>query len=304
MPLPLLPLILGGAQLAGGVVNNLFGGSRDKKQRQWSEMMYGRQREDALADWNRNNEYNSPKAQMERYADAKLNPNLIYGQSTTAQPVRSSSAPDYNPTPRSLDIGGAARTAFDVYYDTKMKDAQLDLVAEQIKVAAQESILKGAQTVSTLTGTGSTSMDIETKKYDLGFKQEMKDFYLDAARANIDNTRANTLHTEWQDEKLIQEINNNRTKMPQDIEKAATEIAQMKANMAKTEEEKKEIMQRVQNLIKDGTLKRLEIELEQMGAGKGTIPFYTAIVRALSEKKKARLSGKDVEKWKPSLKFK
>ncbi|QXN75085.1 DNA pilot protein [Microvirus mar22] len=34
-----------------------------------------------LKAWNLQNEYNSPKAQMERYLAAGLNPNLIYGQS-------------------------------------------------------------------------------------------------------------------------------------------------------------------------------------------------------------------------------
>lgn len=37
-----------------------------------------------LEAWNMENEYNSPSAQMQRYQDAGLNPNLIYGQSNTA----------------------------------------------------------------------------------------------------------------------------------------------------------------------------------------------------------------------------
>lgn len=37
--------------------------------------------------WNATNEYNSPEAQMERYKDAGLNPNLIYGQQNTTQPM-------------------------------------------------------------------------------------------------------------------------------------------------------------------------------------------------------------------------
>lgn len=33
--------------------------------------------------WNKQNEYNSPKAQMQRFQEAGLNPNLIYGQGTS-----------------------------------------------------------------------------------------------------------------------------------------------------------------------------------------------------------------------------
>lgn len=42
--------------------------------------------------WNLQNEYNSPAAQMKRYQDAGLNPNLIYGQSNEAPAPASASA--------------------------------------------------------------------------------------------------------------------------------------------------------------------------------------------------------------------
>lgn len=42
--------------------------------------------------WNMQNEYNTPAAQMLRYQDAGLNPNLIYGQSNMAGDVKSASA--------------------------------------------------------------------------------------------------------------------------------------------------------------------------------------------------------------------
>lgn len=42
--------------------------------------------------WNMQNEYNSPAAQMLRYQDAGLNPNLIYSQSNMAGDVKSASA--------------------------------------------------------------------------------------------------------------------------------------------------------------------------------------------------------------------
>ena len=59
--------------------------------------MYNTQRADALADWNRQNQYNSPKEQMARFKEAGLNPHLIYGQMTTAQPIKTpeAKAPNY-----------------------------------------------------------------------------------------------------------------------------------------------------------------------------------------------------------------
>lgn len=50
-----------------------------------------------LKQWNRENEYNSPAAQMERYKKAGLNPNLIYSQQNTAGGSPQMSAPQIAP---------------------------------------------------------------------------------------------------------------------------------------------------------------------------------------------------------------
>jgi len=72
-------IVAAGITAAGQGVNAFAQGKMNKKTRQWNEKMYGRQREDALADWARTNQYNSPLAQMQRFKEAGLNPHLIYG---------------------------------------------------------------------------------------------------------------------------------------------------------------------------------------------------------------------------------
>ena len=69
----------------------------NRAQKQSNLEMYNTQRQDALADWNRQNQYNSPEAQMARFKEAGLNPHLIYGQMTTAQPIKTpeAKAPNY-----------------------------------------------------------------------------------------------------------------------------------------------------------------------------------------------------------------
>lgn len=96
------------AAIAGGagLLSSILGGINDKK-------AYQRDRKDALEDWHRNNEYNSPKAQMQRYKEAGLNPQLIYGQGTpgnaSATPVsqQKSGNPSYKPNLQ--EIYGEAR---------------------------------------------------------------------------------------------------------------------------------------------------------------------------------------------------
>lgn len=53
---------------------------------QQSELEYQRN----LEQWNRENDYNTPASQMQRYIDAGLNPNLIYGSGTSAGTASSS----------------------------------------------------------------------------------------------------------------------------------------------------------------------------------------------------------------------
>ena len=66
----------------------------DREMQQWE-----RENQANLDFWNMQNAYNSPQAQMERYQAAGLNPNLIYGQSNTADQVTAASSPNYQATP-------------------------------------------------------------------------------------------------------------------------------------------------------------------------------------------------------------
>lgn len=69
--------------------------------------------------WNMQNEYNTPQAQMQRYLDAGLNPNLIYGQSNMSGDVKSATAAQ----PRSAGTFG------------KMTQAGLSAIGQMISAA-------------------------------------------------------------------------------------------------------------------------------------------------------------------------
>lgn len=67
----------------GGVLDDLMGRRNMEEQNKYNLQM-----------WNLQNQYNSPKAQMERFAEAGLNPNLIYtqGNAGNASPVAASAS--------------------------------------------------------------------------------------------------------------------------------------------------------------------------------------------------------------------
>lgn len=136
-------LIAGGAGLLGSVINAGSQLGTNSSQLSYAREMYDKQRADALADWNMQNQYNSPKEQMARFKEAGLNPNLIYGQMSNSPVVRTSSPQSYSPTAPQVDLVRPAGMAIDAYYDTQLKAAQTDNVKAMAEGARVDNLLKG-----------------------------------------------------------------------------------------------------------------------------------------------------------------
>lgn len=92
--------------------------------------------------WNRQNEYNKPVNQMQRFKDAGLNPNLIYGQGSSGNAVQ---MPKYNAPTLSynyrppVDVANILQT----YQDFKMRQAQTDNVKAQTEATRQKTLFEG-----------------------------------------------------------------------------------------------------------------------------------------------------------------
>lgn len=274
MPGPLvLPLIAAGTQLAGAGINAMSNARLNKKTMKWNEKMYGIQRADALADWNRQNEYNSPAQVMARLKAAGLNPNLAYGDigSGNAPSVRSSSVESWNPRSQSIGEGiGAAGAAFvDSYYTSQMKDKQLDTMNAGLKVAANEAALKAAQTVATLANVDRTKIGTANAQFDLAMKSALAEANLDYANLRNNQIAAQTQYS--------LDENERRTLLTaQSLEKGVEQIALMRANTAYSRAARSKILQEIENLKKDGTLKQLDIDLRKMGINPND-PMYARV---------------------------
>ena len=101
--------LLGALPVVGGVANAVSSFFTNQAQIKANKEAYERQRADSLADWNMQNKYNSPSQQMQRFKEAGLNPNLVYGQMSNSPVVRSTDykAPNYvapQIEPSSLDV--------------------------------------------------------------------------------------------------------------------------------------------------------------------------------------------------------
>jgi len=145
-------LIIGGIGQIGNTASTLL---TNRAQKNLALQMYNMQRADALADWNRQNQYNSPAAQMQRYKEAGLSPHLIYGQTNVAPPVRSSSAD----TPR---------------LQAPQMDANLPQMA--IQLAAQQQSIKNMEAQEKLIQAQTTKAQSETdwRNYTTGYLKNVE----------------------------------------------------------------------------------------------------------------------------------
>lgn len=139
--------------------------------------------------WNKQNQYNSPAAQMERFKEAGLNPNLIYGQSnmggsvSTAnlEPGRFSSA-GFKGAGKAEWRGVAPQFDFlsGIMAMAQFKEsaARTDNLETQNKVLEQDALLRVAQTASAIAGA-------KSQEFDLGLKSELRKVSVDAAEASL-----------------------------------------------------------------------------------------------------------------------
>lgn len=271
MPSPLLIAgIAAGGQVLGGAVNAYAQGKMNKKTIRYNERMYLAQRRDALADWNMQNEYNSPSAQMQRFKDAKLNPNLVYGQMTEASPIRSVNADGWRPeAPDYSFIGNAVGTGIGAYMDFQIKQQQLENMQAQESVLAQENALKAAQVQNVLTGT-------ERAKFDLGLVGELRQNSVDMALTALQKQQADLQYT-------LDENDRRASQNAATLAQAAESILTSRLLRAKTNDEREMIRAQIQNLKKDATLKQLDIELKRLGIQPSDALWQRALGRIIGD---------------------
>lgn len=125
MPLPwLVPAIAGIVSLVGSAISSRA--SRKQAQQtntanlELSKYGYGQDK----AMWEAQNRYNSPMAQMARFSEAGLNPNLVYGQGSAgnAASIPSFDVPKADLHHQILDIP----SMLNQYQDFNLKQAQVD----------------------------------------------------------------------------------------------------------------------------------------------------------------------------------
>lgn len=280
------------------VANTISTNDINRRTQRFSREMYDKTRKDNLADWEMQNAYNSPAAQMQRLKDAGLNPHLVYGKGADAQssaPPRSADTPSWNP--KAIDLQtNMAQNALSNYYAIQNQQATTDNLRVQKTVLENEAMLKSIQAVATLSSSDKTRE--ETTNIQL-----LRETTIEAARKNIeklsadiDQTKTNTFYT-------LQENMRKQQLQPVTIQHITEQIKHSQENRKLSENQRQEIQHRIQNLVKEGTIKDFEIKLNQMGI-KPSDPLWqrklTEMLNEAAKPIKETLKGNfKVEKRKP-----
>lgn len=237
-------------------------------QKKFSREMYQRQREDSLADWNMNNLYNSPAEQMKRFKEAGLNPNLIYGQTNTAAPVRSSSVEGYSPeVPRfSFDAFGENLAAM---YDMEAKDAQKNNLLAAAAVAAQEAALKAVQIENVTADTKRKGVDTEAAEFNLSQARKLSEYSLQAAQLNLAKLASEVRNTTTQTNINLRRDEREALSNSASLQEAWERIKLIKMQQAKTEAERQNIKQEMENKQVEKEIKELDRDLKKGGVQPG-----------------------------------
>jgi len=267
-------------QLASTAIGSMAQSSLNKKTRDWNEHMYGVQRKDALDDWNRQNDYNSPAAQMARLKAGNLNPNLVYGSGNatpSASSVRQSEVATWNPhAPDYSAIGGAVSNGISTYYDVRLKTAQLDNMKAQNNAIVQKAALDTATTAKFMADTAKTEFDTMMAK-------SLKDTSLSVAQEGLRKLQIGN-------EAELQSMDRQNALASSSLQEAATRILNNRLEGLKTQAQTdatraqiRETEQRIQNLQTDNRVKQLDENMKKAGIQPSDNLFMRTLQKLLSE---------------------
>lgn len=278
-----LDIFAGGVPLAGNIINAVSQSASNRAARKFQLEMYARQRADALADWNMQNEYNSPQAMMQRYVDAGLNKNMIYGQGTQAStPVRQAQAGNYSPKAPEVDFAGVASSVL----MSRLQNTQIGNLEKQREVLDEEKKLKAANTLAALTNVDRAKLGIKQGEWDLMMKQSLAPFSLESAALGVEKLRKQIPQIEAQTEGTKA---NTQFTIDENIRKEALQkntLALQVESILTAQKGRDEATERINQMKKDGTIKDFEISLNKLGLTKSDPVYYRILKQFIQDPKK------------------
>lgn len=263
MAAPIVPIAAAAASVIGSGTQAYAQGRMNKKTREWNEKMYQQQNIDNEKYWHMQNEYNSPRAQMQRFQEAGLNKNLIYGQGDNGNSGNLGAPSPQSWSPESplknMDLAQGIMS----YADVQNKSAQTDNLRAQNTVLIEQAANVAADTAGKITSTARS-------KFDLNLAEDLRENSLQVREQELRKLNINNDVT-------LQENERAAAQNSASLRESAERVLEIRARVAKTADERKQINAQIQNLNKDQELKELDLELKRNGINPND-PLYMRIL--------------------------
>lgn len=248
-------LIAAGATVAVQGGNMIAQGKMNRKTRKFSESMYDRQVKDNMANWMKQNEYNSPKEQMKRLKEAGLNPHLVYGQGAVANNAttpKSGDVPGWSPDAPKAD-SGVIKDALANYFKVQAGPLEVDMLEKQLALTQAQTLAK--------------IVEANQGQFDLGLKKDLRETTLEGKAADVSKTYSEIDKMEAEKGYTIAKMNKLLDQQDLTREKLVTEIGKMDVEV-------RHIEALIANARREGKLKDWEIKLNKLGINKSDGPVY------------------------------
>lgn len=212
---------------AGALLGSMFGSNKqesnvqqqieaakeeNQKNREWNLNLAKMQNSWNIDQWNRENAYNTPAAQMARLKQANINPDLFYGNSGAVSPAAASPEMTSGAASQPADTSGYANLP-NYARESVMQAAQIASTLADVKLKRQRAKKESQET------------DLLSKENFWKNIKEQQNFELTSA--NIANVWAKTDLTDKQGDKVlaeINEINTNAASLVQGIRESQARI--------------------------------------------------------------------------------
>jgi len=269
----------------GSIIDAFAGNIQANNAKNTSLDLADKQHQYAVQDWNANNEYNSPAAQMGRFKAAGLNPNLIYGQMNNAAPIKSPDVSNPGMAHQTNFTQGEAAAAQNKIAKGQLNQnviqsaATTELIKAQTTKALAEGKYADAQAAATLgqTYANTNQSQSNTALNEQSFSQRNHLFPFQVTAANLQNEK-----TASETQRNLQEVRNlftdeemNRVRTASNKAHIIQEIARSKAEMTKIPSEINLLKWTANSHEAKTMLDNLESDwkrwdLNQLGAGNAT----------------------------------
>lgn len=249
--------IAAAAAAASTVANTAQQAKSNRKGRRLVREENQKARDFALADWNRTNHYNSPAEQMKRFKDAGLNPNLIYGQSNTADAVTPYKANAYEEKAPQFDTS-SVQSGIESYYDTRLKSQTIENAAVQNQMLQAQIDEIRARTANTLQSTLG-------QQFDLNYKSDLRATNIESTQAALKKIYAEIAGSQANTQFTLSENERKQALQASSVEQAAANVLSTRMGIELTREQIAKIKVEVNKLKTEGLISEKHLEMWQKG---------------------------------------